>query len=39
VAALVLGFGLVSPACAYTRTELADYEQKELKKGENRKII
>ncbi len=26
-----LGAALVSPACAYTRTELAQYEQKELK--------
>ncbi len=30
----LLGFGLVSPACAYTRTELAEYEQKELRAPE-----
>lgn len=31
IAAVLLGVALVSPACAYTRTELGEYEQKELK--------
>lgn len=34
IAAVLLGVGLVGPACAYTRTELAEYEHKELKAAE-----
>lgn len=30
-AMVFLGAALVSPACAFTRTELGEYEQKELK--------